>query len=161
LSLARELLGEAAMSRRAIALRLAIAASLAATVATSRIPDEIEAATEAEIAAPGTSRIEIRLNAAAAAEATSLELDFELVSSSGDVDLLVVPDDESLEPFGLAADTLFVNRPCPEPGDCIIGFSIDAAGDGVATVSVTARMLQGSGLDDFSPDASLEVIVVD
>jgi hypothetical protein len=150
------------MSRRAIALRLAIAASLAATVATSRIPDEIEAATEAEIAAPGTSRIEIRLNAAAAAEATSLELDFELVSSSGDVDLLVVPDDESLEPFGLAAETLAYNNvPCPEAGECVLGFSIDAAGDGVATVSVTATILRGSGLDDFSPEASLEVIVVD
>jgi hypothetical protein len=146
------------MSRRAIALRLVIAVSLAATVATSRIPDEIEVTTEGLIYGP-VGVISIVANETAAVELTSLELDIEVVSSTGDVDLVIVPKDESLEPFRLPADTLVLFEPCSAPGFCLTEFSVEVGGTGSVTLSVTARIIKGSSLDDFSPEATLEVSV--
>lgn len=125
---------------RRLAVYVVLIAGAATTIATSapHQPTEFAEATR-EVEALEAVRVEVLLNAAATAhlrahEGAVIELSFWGLAG------IVVPDDEDSDVAAIPGTERLSLTGCPESGDCVLGFTVEAEEAGVLDATLRATV---------------------
>lgn len=140
------------MHGRAFFSRVVVAIGAVATIATSA-PEDFEISAEAfvDVSLPEVRRLTVAANESAnVADSVKLEIDVDSTRQT----YVVVPDDPSFDIVeGSGAETLDIEEMCPPSGACELGFSIDADGEGPATLSAFVTFRRAGDPSFFFPES--------